>query len=84
MSDLSLKIDEEEQFMATEERTKEISKELHNAVCNFEGDDPVKWAKIALAEGVDPFVATMNRLANGMIEASGKSRKWRVRSFWGG
>ena len=54
--------------MATEERTKEILKELHNAVCSFEEDDAVKWAKIALAEGVDPFIATMNGLANGMIE----------------
>ena len=55
--------------MATEERTKEILKELHNAVTSFEEEDAVKWAKIALEEGVDPFVATMNGLANGMIEA---------------
>src|SRR4030065_534697 len=58
--------------MATEERTKEILKELHNAVTTFEEDDAVKWAKIALEEGVDPFVATMNGLANGMIEAGEK------------
>ena len=30
--------------MATEERTKEILKELHTAVTNFEEDDAVKWA----------------------------------------
>lgn len=58
--------------MATEERTKEILKELHNSVSNFEEDDAVKWAKIALEEGVDPFVATMNGLADGMIEAGEK------------
>ena len=58
--------------MATEERTKEILKGLHDAVTNFEEDDAVKWAKIALAEGVDPFVATMNGLADGIIEAGDK------------
>jgi dimethylamine corrinoid protein len=47
-------------------------KELHNAVSNFEEDDAVKWAKIALQEGVDPFVATMNGLADGMIDAGEK------------
>src|SRR4030043_2403933 len=58
--------------MATEERTKEILQELHNAVSNFEEDDAVKWAKIALEEGVDPFVATMHGLADGMIDAGEK------------
>jgi corrinoid protein of di/trimethylamine methyltransferase len=55
--------------MATEERTREILGELHKAVYKFEEDDAVKWAKIALDEGVDPFVATMDGLASGMIEA---------------
>jgi dimethylamine corrinoid protein len=55
--------------MATEERTKEILKGLHEAVYNFEEDDAVKWAKTALSEGVDPFVATLDGLANGMIAA---------------
>ena len=36
--------------MATEARTKEILKELHHAVTNFEEDDAVKWSKIALEE----------------------------------
>jgi corrinoid protein of di/trimethylamine methyltransferase len=58
--------------MATEERTKEILKALHNSVSNFEEDDAVKWAKFALEEGVDPFVATMNGLADGMIDAGEK------------
>jgi dimethylamine corrinoid protein len=55
--------------MATEERTKEILKGLHDAVYEFEEDDAVKWAKTALEEDVDPFVATMEGLANGMIAA---------------
>jgi len=55
--------------MATEERTKEILKGLHVAVYEFEEDDAVKWANTALEEGVDPFVATMEGLANGMIAA---------------
>ena len=55
--------------MATEERTKEILKGLHDSVYEFEEDDAVKWAKTALEEGVDPFVATMEGLAEGMIAA---------------
>ena len=55
--------------MATEERTKEILKGLHDSVYDFEEDDAVKWANAALEEGVDPFVATMEGLANGMIAA---------------
>jgi len=55
--------------MATEERTKEILDEIRKAVYEFEEDDAVKWAKIALEEGVDPFVATMDGLASGMIQA---------------
>jgi dimethylamine corrinoid protein len=55
--------------MATEERTKEILNGLHDAVYEFEEDDAVKWANTALEEGVDPFVATMEGLAGGMIAA---------------
>ena len=55
--------------MATDERTKEILGELHKAVYEFEEDNAVKWAKTALDEGIDPFVATMDGLASGMIEA---------------
>jgi methanogenic corrinoid protein MtbC1 len=43
--------------MPTEERTKEILKALHEAVAQFEEEDAAKWAKIALDEGVDPFLA---------------------------
>jgi len=58
--------------MATEERTKEILKALHNAVILFEEEEAAKWARIALEEGVDPFVATMEGLAEGMMEAGEK------------
>ena len=56
----------------TEERTKEILKKLHETVVQFEEEEVVKWAKIALEEGVDPFVATMDGLAEGMMEAGEK------------
>ena len=55
--------------MASEERTKEILKELAKAVYEFEEDDAVKWANTALEEEVDPFVAAMEGLAQGMVEA---------------
>ena len=58
--------------MVTEERTKEILKGLHNAVTLFEEEEAAKWARIALEEGVDPFVATMEGLAEGMMEAGEK------------
>jgi dimethylamine corrinoid protein len=61
--------------MATEEGTKEILKRLHNAVTLFEEEEAVKWARIALEEGVDPFVATMDGLAEGMMEAGEKYNK---------
>jgi len=55
--------------MASEERTKEILKELAKAVYDFEEDDAGKWANTALEEEVDPFVAAMEGLAQGMVEA---------------
>lgn len=54
--------------MASEERTKEILKGLSEAVIHFEDDKAVEWAKIALDEGVDPFVASMDGLCSGMAE----------------
>jgi corrinoid protein of di/trimethylamine methyltransferase len=54
--------------MASEERTKEIINEIRQALINFDEDGVVEWAKKALDEGVDPFVATMDGLADGMIE----------------
>ncbi|MBI4180873.1 MAG: cobalamin B12-binding domain-containing protein [Chloroflexi bacterium] len=54
--------------MATKERTKEILGELGKSVYEFREDDAVKWAKAALKEGVDPFQAALEGLAQGMIE----------------
>ena len=54
--------------MASEERTKEIINEIRQALINFDEDGVDEWAKKALDEGVDPFIATMEGLAEGMIE----------------
>jgi len=54
--------------LASEERTREILQELHKAVVNFDEDKAAEWSQIALDEGVDPFIATMQGLADGMIE----------------
>lgn len=42
--------------------------EIRKAVVAFDEDKVVKWVKIALADGVDPFVATMEGLVEGMTE----------------
>ena len=54
--------------MVSEKRTKEILRGLHEAVINYDEDKTAEWAKIALDEGIDPFIASMEGLANGMIE----------------
>lgn len=54
--------------MASEERTQEILKGLREALINYDEDKVAEWAKTSLDEGVDPFVATMEGLAEGMIE----------------
>ena len=54
--------------MASEERTQEILKGLREALINYDEDKVAEWAKTALDEGVDPFVATMEGLAEGMIK----------------
>ena len=54
--------------MASEERTKEIINEIRQALINFDEDGVVEWSKKALDEGVVPFIATMEGLADGMIE----------------
>ena len=54
--------------MASEERTKEILKEIRAALINYDEDKVAEWAKVALEEGVDPFVATIEGLADGMLE----------------
>ena len=53
--------------MASEERTKEILKGLHDAVVAFDEDKVVELCHAALDEGVDPYLATMDGLADGMV-----------------
>jgi len=54
--------------MASEERTQEILKGLREALIAYDEDKVAEWAKVALEEGVDPFVATIEGLADGMLE----------------
>ena len=54
--------------MVSEARTKEILKGLYDAVVQYDEEKTVGWARSALDEGVDPFIATMDGLADGMIE----------------
>lgn len=54
--------------MASEERTQEILQGLREALINYDEDKVAEWAKVALEEGVDPFVATIEGLADGMLE----------------
>jgi len=54
--------------VASPERTKEILKQLHEAVVHYDEEKAAEWSKIALEEGVDPFIAIMDGLANGMVE----------------
>ncbi len=54
--------------MASEERTQEILKGLREALINYDEDKVAERAKVALEEGVDPFVATIEGLADGMLE----------------
>ncbi len=52
--------------MASEERTKEILKGLHETVVAYDEDKTAEWARIALDEGLDPQTAIMDGLAAGM------------------
>ncbi len=54
--------------MASEGRTKEILKELYDAVVHYDEDKAAEWAGIALTEDVDPLVASLDGLANGMVQ----------------
>jgi dimethylamine corrinoid protein len=53
--------------MASEERTQEILLGLQEAVIEFDEDKTKELAQAAIDEGVDPFRATMEGLAEGMI-----------------
>ena len=54
--------------MATEERTKEILMGLRKTLVEYDEDGVRELAQAALDEGVDPFQAAMEGLADGMIE----------------
>ncbi len=54
--------------MASEERTQEILKGLQAAVVEFDEDKTRELAQTSIDEGVDPFRATMEGLAEGMIQ----------------
>jgi len=54
--------------MASDERTQEILKELREALIRYDEDGVVEWAKTAIDEGVDPFAAALEGLADAMIE----------------
>ena len=53
---------------ASEERIQEILKGLHEAVVNWDEDKVVELCYATLNEGIDPYVATMDGLADGMVE----------------
>jgi len=53
--------------LVSEERAKELLKGLHEAVVAFDEDKVVELCHTALDEGVDPYVATMDGLAEGMV-----------------
>ena len=55
--------------MATEERTKEILKKLHETVVQFEEEEVVKWAKIALEEGVDPYLIPFSLMSEARLSS---------------
>jgi len=54
--------------MASDERTKEILKNLREALIQYDEDGVVEWANTALNEGVDPFKAALEGLSDAMIE----------------
>ena len=51
---------------ATEERTEEILRELHDAVVDYDEDKCVEWCNIAKDEAADPYLCVMKGLAAGM------------------
>jgi dimethylamine corrinoid protein len=54
--------------MASEERSKELINKIRHALINYDEDGVEELCKKALDEGVDPFRATMEGIADGMIE----------------
>ncbi|MFC1995727.1 B12-binding domain-containing protein [Chloroflexota bacterium] len=53
--------------MASDDRVKEILKGLRDAVVNYDEDKTAEWARVTLDDGVDPFLAAIDGLAEGMV-----------------
>jgi len=54
--------------MSTEAKRNEILRRIREELINYDEDKVVEWVSIALDEGLDPFIVTMEGLAEGMIE----------------
>ena len=52
--------------MVSEEKTKEILKNLHDAVVDYDRDKVEEWSNIAKGEGADAYLCVMEGLAAGM------------------
>jgi len=52
--------------MVSEERTKEILKNLHDSVVDYDRDKVEEWSNIAKDEGAEPYLCVMEGLAAGM------------------
>jgi len=52
--------------MVSEEKTKEILKNLHDAVVDYDRDKVEEWSSIAKDEGADAYLCVMEGLAAGM------------------
>ncbi len=52
--------------MVSEERTKEILKNLHDAVVDYDRDKVEEWSNMAKDEGADSYLCVMEGLAAGM------------------
>lgn len=53
--------------MGANDRVKEILKGLRDAVVNYDEEKTTEWARVALNDGVDPFLAAIDGLAEGMV-----------------
>jgi len=55
--------------MASDSRTKELLKELHDAVLAFDEERTQELCRTVLREGMDPYRAVVEGLSSGMAEA---------------
>ncbi|MBW2146304.1 MAG: corrinoid protein [Deltaproteobacteria bacterium] len=61
--------------MATEERTGELLKQIHDAVVAYDGETCAQLCKAVLEEGIDPYQAVIKGLAAGMDTVGGLYEK---------